>query len=91
MSHETCGSDPVSFASNNCPDPQRSHYYTCLCAVVGGSTSGGGLPQGGGATPMPVPKDGGLQTCPSGPTPPLPGLDCVAIGTKPDHEWCCNQ
>jgi hypothetical protein len=61
-----------------------------LCLRVGGSGSSSGLPQPYQPFVLPV-LDGGVLTCPAGPSPPMPGWDCVPIGPMPTRQWCCAQ
>lgn len=84
-SHETCGSDPTLVDLSTCTDPAHPHLYECPCSGVVGTSSSGVM-----QLAIPI-QDGGLVKCQAGPTPPVPGWDCVATGPAPTHEWCCAQ
>jgi hypothetical protein len=76
---QTCGPDPAPdpVTGDVCADSSRPHLYRCqTCGVVVGSY-----------TPRP-PVPGG--TC-SGPTPPNPDWDCVAMSNAPVSTWCCAK
>jgi len=89
---EPCGPTPTpGNVLDVCTNPTYPHFYTCCGGgAIPGTAGSGGAGGAGGSSEGGAP-DGGACSL-GGATPPEPGWNCVAAGSKvPAQGWCCSQ